>query len=668
MTITDDILGDRDLVRRLELLDEYDILDTANEPEFDDIVVIASMVCKTPVALISLVEEKRQWFKARVGFEACETPIEQSVCRNALQSSDLLVIPDLSTDPRTSRNTLVTQPPHIRFYAGAPLVAPDGTIVGTLCVIDVVPRPQGLDSAQETVLGLLARQVIAHLEARRISSRKDELFKRQKGLSASIRTAVHTTLAAQEAGKIGTFDIDISTGTVNGSAEMCRIFGLPVRNAYPARDFEDLTLTEDRNQVSSDQTRVDASAPTNVTYRIRTAAGDLKWIARNAMFEFDGDVPIRMIGTVQDVTEEKKAAMRMEAMLVLGDRLRDLDDVQSMVSVASDLMSKTLDAVRAGFGLVDPDTETVNIHEEWCAPGIPSIAGLHSFRDFGSYIDDLKAGQTVVILDVEEDPRTKNHAEALLALGIRCLVNLPIVHRGKLDLVVLVQHSKPYAWTEGELSFIRSFGDRVQLAISRRQAERDQEFLNHEIGHRLKNTFAMVQAIAQQTLRRVTERNMVSDFTSRLTALSAAHDILLNHEHAGATVGEVVESFARNMTIEDRVDAGGPVVTLGSRGTLSLSLLLHELGTNAMKYGSLSNETGRIAVSWEIVGEDENAEFKLRWRETGGPPAAEPERKGFGSKLISMGLIGTGGVSTRYTTEGFSAEMSANLSQMERAN
>jgi len=668
LTITDDILNDSELVRRLAFLDEYDIIDTPSEPEFDDIVLIASTVCSTPVALVSLVEERRQWFKARVGFEACETPIEQSVCRNALGSTALLVIPDLSTDPRTYQNTLVTEPPHIRFYAGAPLVAPDGTVVGTLCVIDTVARPEGLDVSQRLVLTALARQVVAHLEARRVSGRKDELFKRQKGLSASIRDAVNTTLAAQEAGRVGTFDIDIASRTVAASAEMCRIFGLPVAPTHPARAFEDLTIPEDRNRISSDATREDASAPTNVTYRIRTSDGDLKWIARNAVFERTVGVPTRMIGTVQDVTVERKAALRMEAMLVLGDRLRDLDDVQSMVSVASDLMARTLDAVRAGFGIVDPVAETASIHEEWRAPGVSSIAGLHRFRDYGSYIDDLKGGRSVVILDVENDARTSSHSQALLALGIRCLVNLPIMDRGKLQLVVLVQHSKPYAWTEDELSFIRSFGDRVQLAISRRQAERDQEFLNREIGHRLKNTFAMVQAIAQQTLRRVTERDMVSDFTSRLTALSTAHDILLDGDHAGATVSEVVSSFSRTMTITDRIDADGPMVTLGSRGTLSLSLLLHELGTNAMKYGSLSNEPGRIAVSWDIVGTGEDAEFRLAWRETGGPPATEPERKGFGTKLISMGLIGTGGVSTCYDESGFSAVMSANLQQMEKAN
>lgn len=150
--------------------------------------------------------------------------------------------------------------------------------------------------------------------------------------------------------------------------------------------------------------------------------------------------------------------------------------------------------------------------------------------------------------------------------------------------------------------------------------------------------------------------------------MSNAHDILLSGEHQGATVREVVGGFPRTLSVESRVDVAGPVVTLGSRGTLSLSLLLHELGTNAIKYGSLSNEVGRVNVSWTIDGDGDAADFRLIWKEVGGPPAYAPERKGFGSKLIGMGLIGTGGVVTHFGEDGFSAEMTANLLQLERAN
>ncbi|RZI58517.1 MAG: GAF domain-containing protein, partial [Zymomonas sp.] len=106
---------------RLSALASYGILDTPPEEGFDDIVMLAAQSCGTPVALVSLVDRDRQWFKARIGFEPCETPLGESVCAHALQQTDLLVIPDLAADPRTADNPLVAGEPHLRFYAGAPL-------------------------------------------------------------------------------------------------------------------------------------------------------------------------------------------------------------------------------------------------------------------------------------------------------------------------------------------------------------------------------------------------------------------------------------------------------------------------------------------------------------------------------------------------------------------
>ena len=121
---------------RLATLDAYGVLDTAPEQGFDDIVRLATRLCAVPVALVSLVTADRQWFKANVGFPYCETDLDRSVCKFVLPKPDLLVIPDLIADPRTAGNPLVTGEPHIRFYAGAPLRAPNGQVLGSLCVLD----------------------------------------------------------------------------------------------------------------------------------------------------------------------------------------------------------------------------------------------------------------------------------------------------------------------------------------------------------------------------------------------------------------------------------------------------------------------------------------------------------------------------------------------------
>lgn len=158
---------------RLSALAGYAVLDTPAEAGFDDIVLIASQLCETPTALVSLVDRDRQWFKARIGFDCAQTPLSQSICAHALRQDGILVIPDLTLDPRTRDNTLVTGHPHVRFYAGALLASPEGERLGTLCVIDTVPRPQGLSSGQASGLEALARQVMAQLELRRALAQRD---------------------------------------------------------------------------------------------------------------------------------------------------------------------------------------------------------------------------------------------------------------------------------------------------------------------------------------------------------------------------------------------------------------------------------------------------------------------------------------------------------------
>jgi len=171
---------------RVIALDKYAILDTDPEQFFDDLTLLASYVCNTPIALISLVDEDRQWFKSRVGLDASETSRDIAFCSTAILQTDVFVIPDALADERFRDNPLVVSDPHIRFYAGAPLINEDGYALGTLCVVDRAPRE--LAPEQKEALKALSRLVLAQLEFRRnlillkeaLSDRTKEEHERQR--------------------------------------------------------------------------------------------------------------------------------------------------------------------------------------------------------------------------------------------------------------------------------------------------------------------------------------------------------------------------------------------------------------------------------------------------------------------------------------------------------
>ncbi|RDC63832.1 GAF domain-containing protein [Adhaeribacter pallidiroseus] len=156
--------------KRLEALHAYHILDTPEEEQYNNLVILASYICGTPISLISLITQNRQWFKAKVGISSTETLRTDSFCQYAIESDDVLEIPDTLEDIRFYNNPYVTGDPNIRFYAGAPLVTNAGYRLGTLCVIDNQPRE--LTEAQKMALATLSEQVVAHLELRQ---KKEEL-------------------------------------------------------------------------------------------------------------------------------------------------------------------------------------------------------------------------------------------------------------------------------------------------------------------------------------------------------------------------------------------------------------------------------------------------------------------------------------------------------------
>lgn len=633
-------------ISRRALLDPYAILDTPAEEGFDDIVELAREMCAVPTALISFVDDDRQWFKARVGFDACQTDLESSVCRHGLDEPELLVIGDLTQDARTRDNPLVTGPSAIRFYAGAPLRVPSGDVLGMLCVIDTQARPEGLNPRQRSGLTRLARQAVANLELRRhLENRDTQLIARQIAEAA---------LELSEARWRGLFE-NMSEGFLVGQvirgadgaiaswryvsvneagAELVGltgddVVGRDIREVIPG--IEDEWVMEFADVVRTGEP---------VVFLREVGALD-RWY-EGRCFRTGGD---QFAAIYRDVTDDVRRTRQQEALLRLGDGIREATSIGAMSQLASQIIGTTLHVTRAGFGRVDEHTEVINVAPDWTAPGVPSVAGRHRFEDFGTYYHALARGEQVVIEDARTSPLTAAAPEALLDIGIQALVNLPVKHRGRVVAILIAHDDKPRSWTDSEIAFLRDVTDRLEQGIARMEADEHRELLHTELAHRLKNQLAIVQAVASQTLRKAPDLKTANEaLTLRLAALGRAADVLTASSWSSAELDALVHSaFAPFEGLQGRYSCGGPTITFSPQVALSVTLALHELVTNASKYGALSNETGAVELIWSIDPgpETDGDRFLFTWRETGGPTVAIPERRGFGSALIERSIRST---------------------------
>ncbi|MBI5394249.1 MAG: GAF domain-containing protein [Verrucomicrobia bacterium] len=166
---------------RLEALRQYQILDTAPEQTYDDITKLVTFICGTPMAQLSLVDKDRQWFKSKIGLDESQTPRGIAFCAHTILQTEPLIVNDATLDERFRDNPLVTEPPHVRFYAGVPLVNPKGFALGSLCAVDRHPRQ--LNPGQIAALAALGRQVVMLFELRRVAAELAETAAQVKTLS-----------------------------------------------------------------------------------------------------------------------------------------------------------------------------------------------------------------------------------------------------------------------------------------------------------------------------------------------------------------------------------------------------------------------------------------------------------------------------------------------------
>ena len=355
-------------------------------------------------------------------------------------------------------------------------------------------------------------------------------------------------------------------------------------------------------------------------------------------------------------------------MLDLGNGVRHSAAPEEMIKLACTLVLRTLDATRAGYAVVDRRAGRYVVTGECVADGANPVHGSYELSDFEDTTAQLETGQPLVLNDAGEEVQLAGDLGNYRASRVAAQISVPQMRQEELIGALFVHQDEPREWTAGEVDFMRRVADRLYAALATARAEKEQALLNHELSHRLKNSLSMVQAIASQTLRAATDKTALQDFLRRMQALSAAHDVLLHRNWEAGSIRQTIHSTLATLVGPERLRTGGPDVDLGARSTLSLSMLLHELATNAVKYGCLSVDAGLLHVVWHIedVSEGER-DLVVVWKEAGGPEVHPPTRKGFGSRLIQMGLTGTGGVELSYQPSGFVATIRASLSELQQS-
>ncbi|WP_162993410.1 GAF domain-containing protein [Asaia bogorensis] len=630
----------------------YDILDTPPERGYDDLVALAAQICEARSGVVSLIDHDRQWFKARQGIGLCQTDLDHAICGMVASMDAVIEIEDLSLDPRTERNPLVLGAPYLRFYAGVPLRTPFGTI-GALAVFDPVPRPGGLSDVQRDALEKLARLVVDLLELRRQSLANDRAQTHWRSL---IKTMNEGYFLAQvirdEAGHVHDWryqEVNPSWESHMGVAAHEAI-GQTCRAIFPWVESHWFALAAQA---------VDENRPVPFVQEVRKLR---RWF-EGTLYPVGQDF---FSLTLREITAQVAAERRQNGLIALGDVLRDERDVDVMTCRAMAVIGEAFDADRATYGELDHDIESLTVSEGWAVEGMPSIKGRYRFDDYGRLRETLLAGEALVITDILTDPRTADDSAGWLALNARGVINIPVREDGRNVALVLLHFSHPHEWTTEEIHWLHNAADRLEVAIARRRADEMQAMVNGEIAHRLRNTLAMVQAVARMTLRDALSKEDASRFYERLQSLGRAHDLLHGDDQRAAHLGDLIANILRDASMDERCRLSGPVIRLGSRAAMSTALLIHEMTTNACKHGALSVSEGEIEISWEIEYQGGNSELVLNWQERNGPPATQPVRGGFGSRLISFGLIGTGGVELRYRTEGLSASFRADAEKIMR--
>ncbi|HEY8564951.1 MAG TPA: PAS domain-containing protein [Beijerinckiaceae bacterium] len=623
-----------DEAARVAALRRYRILDTPAESGFDEITRIAALVCRAPIAVVNFIEDTRQWFKAEIGLGVRETPLDISFCAQAILQPGVFVIPDARKDARFACNPLVTGEPHLRFYAGALLETPDRLPIGTVCVLDTEPRPEGLRPDQREILRALARQVMLQLELRQ---REDELRASQERLN----------LALDASKVVGTWLWEVACDRITADERFAWLFNVSpelARNGAPLSAFLDAIHPEDRPRVADEIANAVAQGGEYATeYRVIATDGSIRWISARGHCERDeAGRPVRFPGAVVDVTPAKANEQ------ALREREAELARVQRIGQVGGLEVD-----LRNGFRN-RRSPEYLRIH------GLPPEADRESHDEW--------------VRRIHPDDRERVESAFRAAVAGRAgeyTAEYRIVRPS--DGAVRWISATAEIERDGEGCPLRLVGAHIDIT-ERKQAEEARELISRELSHRIKNIFAIVSGLVSLSARGHEEaKDFAREFRDRLHALALAHEYVQPRAtDAGPiattqTIQGLLRTLLRPYAVEgrERFLIDGEDAEVGEKAATALALIAHEQATNAAKYGALSLETGHVT----ITGRREGDAYILVWRERGGPPIHEPPaRQGFGTLMAGRSVSGQlgGMIAYDWAPEGLTMQVTIPLANLAR--